>query len=54
MFPCGRALAEPSFRKESIWCVEVTLVPMDAVRMKEELSPLRDNSTLRDLSDQIR
>jgi len=47
-------LAEPPFWKESLWRVEVTFVPMDAVRMKEELSPLRDNSTLRDLSDQIR
>jgi len=42
VFSRGCALAEPSFRQECFWRIEVTRVPMDAVDMKGELRLLRD------------
>ena len=47
VFPWRRALAEPSFGKERIWRVEVARVSMDAVRMKGELRPLRNDSAIK-------
>ena len=44
MFSCRRALAEPPFRQECLGRVEVTRVPMYAVRMKGKLRPFRYDS----------
>ena len=46
MFSCRRAFAEPPLRKECLGRVEVTRVPMYAVRVKGELRPLRYDSVI--------
>ena len=48
MFSCRRALAEPPLRQEYLGRVEVTRVPMYAVRVKGELRPLRYDPAIED------
>ena len=45
MYSRGRTLAEPTFRQERFWGVEVARIAMDAVGVKEELCLLGDYPT---------
>ena len=45
MYSRGRTLAEPAFRQERLWGVEVARIAMDAVSVKEELCLLGDHPT---------